>query len=1071
MVKEISLSLCSAVLLHMSAAAKNPDLPYWQDVQVVSVNKEAPRTSFMTYDDRDDALTGKFENSPYYKSLNGTWKFLYKDSHRNLPANVTDAGTDVSGWADITVPGNWEVQGFGTALYTNQPYDFMPSNPQPPTLPADIPVGVYHRTFTVPDNWRGRDIYLQIGGAKSGVYVYVNGKEVGYNEDSKNPADYLINKYLKPGDNELTLKIMRWSTGSYLECQDFWRISGIERDVFLYSQPKLAIKDFEVISTLDDKYRDGLFELRVMLNGKADADVMYELLDAAGRVVASGSDAVRNADRCTFKAQLPDVAQWSSEHPNLYKLLITLRHDGKVTEIVPFNVGFRRIEIKNIEQTAANGKPYSVLFINGQPLKIKGVNTHEHNPETGHYVTEDLIRKDFELMRSHNINAVRLCHYPQSRRFYELADEYGMYVYDEANIESHGMGYNLSKGRTLGNNPEWLKAHMDRTVNMYERNKNYPSVTFWSLGNEAGNGYNFYQTYNWIKEADSDLMQRPVNYERAIWEWNTDMFVPQYPGADWFEKIGREGSDRPVMPSEYAHAMGNSTGNFYGQWDAIYRYPNLSGGFIWDWVDQGLLEKNADGVEYWTYGGDYGVNSPSDGNFLINGLVNPDRNPHPGLAEVKYVHQNLLIEPVDASAGRFRVTNRFYFTNLNDFRISYEIKSEKKVLRRGSMVLDVAPQQTREFTVDMPSAAQLKAGECFINFSVTALKADPGYAAGHEVAREQIALSPMPAPSAIKAAGGKLNTSIDGSLYSVNSKNVSFTFDKSKGMVTSYKVNGREYVHDGFGLQPNFWRGPTDNDYGNGAPKREQIWKQASKNFNVTSAELSMSGNTAVLDVNYALPSDNDYKVTYRIRPDGVVKVETDFSATDSTMAEMPRLGMRMRLPRDMHNVEYYGRGPGENYSDRNHGSMVDVYNTTAEAMYYPYVRPQENGHRTGTRWLRMSDRKGHGLKIIADGLLEFNALPNSVEDFDSEETKNHPYQWYNRSQAEIDNRNEAEARNVLRRHHHIDDIVPRDFIEVCLDMRQQGVGGYDSWGSWPEETDLIRPYNSYKWGYTVIPF
>ncbi|MDE7443343.1 MAG: beta-galactosidase, partial [Muribaculaceae bacterium] len=481
--------------------AENSSLPYWQDVQVVSVNKEAPRTSFMTYDDRADALTGKFENSPYYKSLNGTWKFLYSDSYRTLPAGVTDAGVDVSSWSDIKVPGNWEMQGFGTALYTNLPYEFTPTNPQPPHLPDDIPAGVYHRTFTIPENWDGRNIYLQIGGAKSGVYVYINGKEVGYNEDSKNPADYLINPYLKPGENELTLKIMRWSTGSFLECQDFWRISGIERDVFLYSQPKLAIKDFEVISTLDNDYCNGLFELRVMLNGDANATVEYELLDASGKTVASASDTVKCADKCSFKAELPDVAQWSSEHPNLYKLLITLKQDGKVSEIVPFNVGFRRIEIKNIDQLAANGKPYSVLFINGQPLKIKGVNTHEHNAETGHYVTEELIRKDFELMRSNNINAVRLCHYPQSRRFYELADEYGMYVYDEANIESHAMGYDLSKGHTLGNNPEWLKPHMERTINMYERNKNYPSVTFWSLGNEAGNGYNFYQTYNWVKEA------------------------------------------------------------------------------------------------------------------------------------------------------------------------------------------------------------------------------------------------------------------------------------------------------------------------------------------------------------------------------------------------------------------------------------------------------------------------------------------------------------------------------------------------------------------------------------------
>ncbi|MDE7442829.1 MAG: DUF4981 domain-containing protein, partial [Muribaculaceae bacterium] len=408
---------------------------------------------------------------------------------------------------------------------------------------------------------------------------------------------------------------------------------------------------------------------------------------------------------------------------------------------------------------------------------------------------------------------------------------------------------------------------------------------------------------------------------------------------------------------------------------------------------------------------------------------------------------------------------------LDAFRINYEIKSEKKVLRRGSMVLDVAPQQSKEFSVAMPSATQLNAGECFINFSVVALKADPGYAAGHEVAHEQIALSPIPAHKAITAKGGKLTTDVNGSLYTINSKNVNFTFDKAKGIVTSYTVNGRQYVNDGFGLQPNFWRGPTDNDYGNGAPKREQIWKQASSNFNVKSATLSMDNNTAVLDVNYALPAGNNYKVTFRVYPDGIVKVDADFSATDSTVAEMPRLGMRMRLPRTMNQVEYYGRGPGENYVDRKQSSMVNVYNTTAEAMYYPYVRPQENGHRTDTRWLSLADSKGHGLKIVADELIEFNALPNSVEDFDSEEATKHPYQWHNYSQAEIDSHNDSDAKNVLRRHHHIDDIVPRDFVEVNIDMRQQGIGGYDSWGSWPEKWALIQPYNSYKWGYTIIPF
>lgn len=439
----------------------------------------------------------------------------------------------------------------------------------------------------------------------------------------------------------------------------------------------------------------------------------------------------------SFEYDLKNVAPWSAEHPNLYKLLMTIKEDGKVIEVVPFNVGFRRFEMKQIDQAAENGKPYTVLLFNGQPVKFKGVNIHEHNPETGHYVTEELMRKDFELMKQNNINAVRLCHYPQDRKFYELCDEYGLYVYDEANIESHGMYYSLKKGGTLGNNPEWLIPHMDRTMNMYERNKNYPSVTFWSLGNEAGNGYNFYQTYLYLKDKEINSMNRPVNYERALWEWNTDMYVPQYPSAEWLEEIGRKGSDRPVAPSEYSHAMGNSSGNLWDQWKAIYKYPNLQGGFIWDWVDQGILEKDKNGREYYTYGGDYGVNAPSDGNFLCNGIVNPDRTPHPAMAEVKYAHQNIGFEAIDLANGLFRVTNRFYFTNLKKYMVHYSVTANNKVVRSGKVSLDIEPQASKEFTVPVGNLKPQAGTEYFVNFNVTTVEKEPLIPIGHEIACDQ----------------------------------------------------------------------------------------------------------------------------------------------------------------------------------------------------------------------------------------------------------------------------------------------------------------------------------------------
>ena len=1091
-------------MAYADGSSPQPVKPYWQDIQVVAVNKEKPRSSFMSYADRETALTSRFEKSPYYSLLNGPWKFFFVDSYKDLPQNITDPSVNTSSWDDITVPGNWEVQGHGVAIYTNHGYEFKPKNPQPPLLPEANPVGVYRRDIEIPANWDNRDIYLHIGGAKSGLYVYLNGKEVGYSEDSKNPAEFLINKYLQPGKNVLTLKIFRWSTGSYLECQDFWRMSGIERDVFLWSQPKASIQDFRVVSTLDDTYTNGIFKLAVDLKNHTqetkNLNVGYELLDAKGNLMASEANDIwvspASPQTASFEYDLKNVAPWSAEHPNLYKLLMTIKEDGKVIEVVPFNVGFRRFEMKQIDQAAENGKPYTVLLFNGQPVKFKGVNIHEHNPETGHYVTEELMRKDFELMKQNNINAVRLCHYPQDRKFYELCDEYGLYVYDEANIESHGMYYSLKKGGTLGNNPEWLIPHMDRTMNMYERNKNYPSVTFWSLGNEAGNGYNFYQTYLYLKDKEINSMNRPVNYERALWEWNTDMYVPQYPSAEWLEEIGRKGSDRPVAPSEYSHAMGNSSGNLWDQWKAIYKYPNLQGGFIWDWVDQGILEKDKNGREYYTYGGDYGVNAPSDGNFLCNGIVNPDRTPHPAMAEVKYAHQNIGFEAIDLANGLFRVTNRFYFTNLKKYMVHYSVTANNKVVRSGKVSLDIEPQASKEFTVPVGNLKPQAGTEYFVNFNVTTVEKEPLIPIGHEIACDQFRLPIENPKKTFKTSGPKLTVSTNGDNLSASSSKVNFVFNRKTGIVTSYKVDGTEYFSEGFGIQPNFWRAPTDNDYGNGMPKRLQVWKESSKNFNVTDATVTMDGNNAEVNVNYLLPAGNLYIVNYTIYPSGAVNVAARFTSTDMDAAQtevseatrtatftpgrdaarkeasklnVPRIGVRFRLPASMNQVEYFGRGPAENYLDRNAGSMIGLYKSTAEELYFPYVRPQENGHHTDTRWVSLSTGK-KGLLIQADNTIGFNALRNSIEDFDDEEATGLPRQWSNFTPEQVANHDEAAAKNVLRRQHHINDITPRDFVEVCVDLKQQGVAGYDSWGSRPEPAYTLPANREYNWGFTLIP-
>ena len=592
-------------------------------------------------------------------------------------------------------------------------------------------------------------------------------------------------------------------------------------------------------------------------------------------------------------------------------------------------------------------------------------------------------------------------------------------------------------------------------------------------------------------------MNRPVNYERALWEWNTDMYVPQYPSAEWLEEIGRKGSDRPVAPSEYSHAMGNSSGNLWDQWKAIYKYPNLQGGFIWDWVDQGILEKDKNGREYYTYGGDYGVNAPSDGNFLCNGIVNPDRTPHPAMAEVKYAHQNIGFEAIDLANGLFRVTNRFYFTNLKKYMVHYSVTANNKVVRSGKVSLDIEPQASKEFTVPVGNLKPQAGTEYFVNFSVIAVEPEPLIPAGYEIAYDQFRLPVEAERNTYKANGPALQTQTQGDELTVSSSKVNFVFNKKSGLVTSYKVDGTEYFKDGFGIQPNFWRAPNDNDYGNGAPKRLHVWKQSSKDFHVTDTKVSTEDKAVLLQATYLLAAGNLYVVTYKIYPSGIVHVNAKFTSTDMQAAEtevseatrmatftpgsdaarkaaskleVPRIGVRFRLPAQMNNVQYFGRGPEENYIDRNHGTMVGIYQTTADKMYFNYVRPQENGHHTDTRWLNLSPDKGNGLVIVADSLIGFNALRNSVEDFDSEEALPHPYQWNNFSPEEAANHDEKAARNVLRRMHHVNDVTPRDFVEVCVDMKQQGVGGYDSWGARPEPFHQIPANREYNWGFTLVP-
>ena len=1024
----------STILLLLTA------LPFWQDMDVTSVNAETRRTEVIYYADRADALQKGFRESENYLSLNGEWDFRYFEDHRAMEKAF--AGTQQGGqWDKVRVPGNWEVQGYGTAIYTNIPYDFCPRDPQPPQLPESVPAALYRRSFTVPETWQGREVYLNLCGSKSGTYVYVNGQEIGYSEDSKSLARFRITPALKKGENQLTLKIYRYSTASFLEDQDFWRLSGLERDVYLSSEKTDTGFDFSVISTLTPDLRTGVFKLK--MRSHAPAEVFYELIDQDGDTVA---DAIFEfcGEMATVTDSIPQVRKWSAETPELYTLL--LRVNGEYTR---FHVGFRRIEMQSVKD---GDRDVKALLVNGQPVKFKGVNLHEHNPYTGHYVTRENLLEDLRLMRQANINAIRTCHYPQSREFYELCDSLGFYVYDEANVESHAMGYRLSQ--TLGNKPEWYGKHIDRILNMYARTANYPCVTILSLGNEAGNGVNFYNAYRELKKLEKDGQNRPVVYERAEYEWNTDMIVPQYPGADWFRKMGETYKDRPVCPSEYAHAMGNSTGSLDLQWEAIYAHPHLQGGFIWDWVDQGLY----DAERGWTYGGDYGENAPSDNNFLCNGLVNPDRDPHPGYFEVKHVYQDIEVRAVDASKGLFEVFNRHYFTSLEDYQLTWRVERDGKVLRKGKCQLSAAPQAAEPLKIKLPRLR--KNGEYRILFEVKARRELPLVAKGSIVAVDDILLKEA-APRKAHKSRGRLNVHESGSRVPVGNKKVEVVFDQNDGILKEWRVKGKDLLDPAFGLRPNFWRAPNDNDYGCGEPRRAQAYKTLSAQLPAPEMDLQELHGGAV-EVVFRREGVLALQ-RFTVYPDGVVTVACETApAPKLKNVEIPRLGFRFRL--DDERFSYLGRGPVENYWDRNSGTFRSIWQSTASAEYYPYVRPQETGHHTDAAWLQLN-----GFTVVqTDGPFEFSVLRQRVEDLDGEDAVGRPYQWPNYSPD--DPKDEDAARNVLRRQTHLNDVPVQPFTEVCLDYHMTGVGGYDSWGARPEKERTLWSDRSYTYGFALVP-
>lgn len=1000
------------------------------DSEIAEIGKVSPRTQIA-------GAQGERYSPEFVMSLNGEWDFWWSESDASFREEFLSAGYNSSDWNKIQVPANWELNGYGTAIYTNHGYEFKPYKPQPPHLPEKNPVGVYRKVINIPENWDGREVYLNIGGAKSGCYLYVNGEFAGYNEDSKNTAEYDLTPYLHKGENLIALKIYRWSTGSYLECQDFWRLSGIERDVYIFAQPKVHIFDYTITPIVEELSADGLtgsgyFELDVVVRNSTCAEAVATLsLGGALKgdekreiAVGAGKESVQS-----FKIPFQGWNLWSAEFPNLYDGSIALEQNGIECEKVDFRFAPRKVEIVGNQ-----------LLVNGKAIKIKGVNIHEHNQYTGHVISREQTEADIRLMKAHNFNAIRCSHYPQPAYFYELCDKYGIYVCDEANIESHGMYYNLRKGGTLGNDLRFYNAHLARIRNMYWRNKNYTSIIYWSMGNEAGNGYNFYQTFLYLKGLDK---VRPVQHERAILEWNTEIYCPQYPSAFKLAEWAAQETDRPYILSEYAHAMGNSTGNFKDLWDVIYAADNLQGGFIWDWVDQGIYQKDGQGREFWAYGGDFGVNAPSDGNFLCNGVIGPDRVPHPAMNEIKHIYQNLWIEP-DGN-GDYRAINRNYFKKIDHY--SYEIisipetyskKAKSKVIMAGKVVVDIPADDT--LIINLPSFKMQPGYDYYVNFSGD--QSWNQYPLG-----ETSDLHPV-----TSAKKGK----------------VSFEVNPETGIIEKYAVDGVDYIADGFGVRPNYWRAPNDNDYGNGAPARWQPWKVFGKeNKPVEVTEEAVEGCRVVKVVYDNEDLDCRNVVTYTLEPTGALIVEAQMS--EATLKEAPRYGVRWRMPQEFSKVRFYGRGPWENYCDRKDGAMFGIYSCDVDDMYTPYVRPQENGHRVDVRWLEIKNEKGRGLVVFAmDKEFEFNALHNTVEDFDTEES-DAPYQWNNF--VENDPHDIGRARNVMKKQTHVCDISPRDFTEICIDSRMTGVGGDNSWGAETYEKYKVLTSEPQRLKFKIIPF
>ena len=1013
----------------------------WEDPSICQINKLPPHAHFVPYATVEQARAEDKWQSPMLQSLNGKWKFNLAQNPSERPYWFFKNDFDIRNWKEINVPANWEMEGYDYAIYSNIPY---PHAKTPPLIQKHYnPVGSYKRTFIISEKWKGKDIVLHIGAASSMVNVWVNEQYVGYSEDSKTPAEFNLTQFLKQGENSLAVEVFRWCDGSYLEDQDFWRMSGITRDIYLIARSEQQVQDFKVIAGLDETYTNGIFSLSIdVLNpSEAAANTIVEaVLNDGGKVIQTfAKQLTTGKTNVIFEANIPNVKQWSAEIPNLYELIITLKNGDNLVEVIRQDVGFRTVEIKNKN-----------LLVNGKYVYIKGTNMHEHDQKNGKVVTKELMLQDIKLMKEHNINSMRCSHYPQPELWYELCNKYGLYIIDEANIESHGMGYGPE---SLAKDSTWKEAHLYRTRNMFERDKNQPCVVIWSLGNESGNGVNFYATYDYLKSVDKT---RPVQYEQAHLEYNTDIFCPMYARIGNMVEYAETNPDRPLIQCEYAHSMGNSEGNFQDYWDAIEKYPALQGGLIWDWVDQGVLTKNKEGEEFWAYGGDFGPDTvASDGNFCCNGLVSPDRSVKPQLLEVKKVYQYIGFKTVDLKKGIVEIKNKYAFLNLSEFDVSWDITGDGKVVANGKLGdFNLEPGKSLNVTVD--EKFDPEAGvEYFLTFRAKLKKEHGLLAAGTELAAEQFLLpvyKPVVAEKTDRPAPVLTETD---DIATLKGDGFEIVFDKKAGTITSYKKGENELLLTG--PVPNFWRAPIDNDFGNNLHKRSRVWREAGKTRQLKGVTIDKTNDAVKVIFAFNLVNDSlqpiaNYNSIYTVYGSGEVMVENHFKMTAEELPEIVRMGMNLEMPRKYDQFTYLGRGPHENYLDRKTGAFVGLYKQTVAEQYWKYVRPQENGNKTDVRWLAITDNQGNGLLVVGTPLLEVSAHHNTLQDFES-----------------IERNYGVKAEKVSMYSRHYNDVKSRDLTSVNIDYKQMGVGGDDSWGA-RTHTEYRLTEKEYSYSFKMKP-